>query len=102
MKLLEHKLSTDLYSKSTDWHQYLHYNSSHPEHTKKSVVYNQALKLSCICSEEKDFGKHVCEMKSWFSQRGYPQKLMETETSKVKFSGQRVPIGQKLDKVFCY
>ena len=29
-------------------------------------------------------------MKSWFSQRGYPQKLIETETSKVKFSGQRV------------
>ena len=41
-------------------------------------------------------------MKSWFSQRGYPQKLMETETSKVKFSGPRVPIGQKLDKVVCY
>ena len=29
-------------------------------------------------------------MKSWFSQRGYPQKLIKTEASKVKFSGQRV------------
>ena len=28
-------------------------------------------------------------MKSWFSQRGYPQNLIETETSKVKFSGRR-------------
>ena len=25
--------------------------SSHSEHTKKSVVYSQALRLSCICSE---------------------------------------------------
>ena len=29
-------------------------------------------------------------MKSWFSQEGHPQKLIETETSKVKFSGQSV------------
>ena len=29
-------------------------------------------------------------MKSWFSQRGYPQKLIGTETSKTRFSGQSV------------
>ena len=29
-------------------------------------------------------------MKSWFSQRGCPQKLIENEPSTVKFSGQRV------------
>ena len=29
-------------------------------------------------------------MKSWFSQRGYPPKLIETEARKVKLSGQRV------------
>ena len=38
VKLLEHNLPTYLYIKSTDVHQYLHYTSSHPEHTKKSVV----------------------------------------------------------------
>ena len=37
-------------------------------------------------------------MKSWFSQRGYPQKLIETETSKVKFSGQRVFHRTKVEK----
>ena len=71
VKLSCNKLSTDLYVKSTDRHQYLHYTSSHPEHTKKSVVYSQALRLSRICSKEKDFEKHICEMKSWFSQRRY-------------------------------
>ena len=29
-------------------------------------------------------------MKSWFSQRGCPQKLIETETSKVRFFGRTV------------
>ena len=56
--------STDLYIKPTDRHQYLHYTSSHPEHTKKSVVYSQTLRLSRICSEKKDLKKRICEMKS--------------------------------------
>ena len=98
MNLSGNELSTDLYIKPTDRHQYLHYTSSHPEHTKKSVVYRQALRLSQICSEEKYFKKHICKMKSWFSQRGYPQKLIETETSKVKFSGQRVFHRTKVEK----
>ena len=38
LELSGNKLSADLYIKSTDRHQYFHYISSHPEHTKKSVV----------------------------------------------------------------
>ena len=53
VKLLGNKLSTDLYSKSTDRHQYLHYMSSHPEHTKKSIVYCKSLSLSRKCLKEK-------------------------------------------------
>ena len=34
MNLSGNKVSTDLYIKSTDRHQYLHYTSYHPEHTK--------------------------------------------------------------------
>ena len=90
VKLSGNKLSTDLYIKSTDRHQYLHYTSSHPEHTKRYVVYSQTLRLSRIFSEEKDIEKHICETKSWFSQRGYPQKFIETKTRKVRFSGQGV------------
>ena len=37
-------------------------------------------------------------MKSWFSLRGYPHKLTENETSKVKFSGQRVFHRKKFEK----
>ena len=37
-------------------------------------------------------------MKSWFSQRGYSQKRVETETSKVKPSGQRVSHRTKVEK----
>ena len=53
MKLSGKKNCTYLYIKSTNRQQYLHYTSSHPEKTKKSLVYSKALRLSCICSEEK-------------------------------------------------
>ena len=40
VKLIDGKLETDLFMKPTDRHQYLYYLSSHPEHTKCSVVYS--------------------------------------------------------------
>ena len=73
------------------------YTSSHPEHTKKSVVYSQALRLSQICSQEKDLKKHICEMKSWFSQRGYPQKLI-VKLGKLNFLVKEFSIAQRLRK----
>ena len=36
------RLTTDLYSKPTDKHQYLHYSSCHPKHTKTSLPYSLA------------------------------------------------------------
>ena len=41
VKVIHGKLETDLYIKPNDHHQYLHYLSSHPEHTKCSIVYRQ-------------------------------------------------------------
>ena len=34
---------TDLYCKTTDCHQYLHYDSCHPDHMKKARIYSQGL-----------------------------------------------------------
>ena len=55
---------TDLYVKSTDCHQYLHYLSAHPNHTKRSVVFSQTLRISRLCSYEENFIKHKANMKS--------------------------------------
>jgi hypothetical protein len=35
-------LSTDVYYKPTDTHQYLHFGSCDPRHTKRSIPYNLA------------------------------------------------------------
>ena len=39
---------TDLHTKSTDCHQYLHCISSHPKHIKISSIYIQAPRVSHI------------------------------------------------------
>ena len=52
---------TDLYTKSTDCHQYLHCSSAHPDHLKNSSIDSQALRLSNICTYERDFQRHAID-----------------------------------------
>ena len=59
--------------------------SAHPYHTIKSVVFHQTLRISRLCSSEKDFEDHKEEMKSWFRKREYPENLIRSEMNKVKF-----------------
>ena len=45
-------MSTDIYNKPTDKHQYLSSQSCHPKHCTKSIPYSQALRIKRICSNE--------------------------------------------------
>ena len=83
VRLSNGNISTDLYVKPTNRHQFLHYTSSHPDHTKHSIVLSQALRVSRICSEKSDFLQHLEKMKSWFLVRGYPKDLIQSEMKKV-------------------
>ena len=51
----ENGLTTDLFVKPTDKHQYLHSASCHPRHCKTSIAHSQALRLRWICSNDSDF-----------------------------------------------
>ena len=53
------KLSTDVYHKPTDAHQYLNFRSCHPPHVKKGIPYGQALRLKRICDSEGKFEKKI-------------------------------------------
>ena len=45
-------ITTDLYVKPTDTQQYLMATSCHPNHTKRSIPYSQALRILRICSSK--------------------------------------------------
>ena len=51
VRLSDGNILTDLFVKPTDKHQFLHYTLSHPDHTKRCIVFSQALRVSRICSE---------------------------------------------------
>ena len=87
-------ITTDLHTKSTDCHQYLHCSSSHPDHIKNSIIYSQILRLSNISKYEEDFDKHALNMKSWFLERGYSNQMIDSQMGKVKFD-QKLKAGSK-------
>ena len=79
------KISTDLCVKSIFRYQFPHYTLPHPDHTKRSVVFSQTLRVSGISSDKSDIFKHP--EKKWshgFWVRGCPKDLIETEMKKDK------------------
>ena len=90
IKLADGKIVTDLYCKSTDTHQYLHYDSCHAEHIKRSIVFSQTLRLKRICSQKSDLNSHVKELKSWFSKRGYPDRIVTEQVNRALRSEENV------------
>ena len=78
------KLSTDLYVKETDSHQFLHFDSCHPYHTKKGIPYGQALRIRRICSDYDCFKSRVTDLKRWLVSRGYKGDLVESQIDKAR------------------
>ena len=70
------KLTTDLYTKPTDTHDYLLYSSAHPKNCKDSIPYSQFLRVRRICSDRKTFEKNVYELAIHFRRRKYPLELI--------------------------
>jgi hypothetical protein len=64
-------ISTDVYSKPTDTHQYLDFRSFHPKHVKQAILYGLALRLSRICSSEGKFDPQIEEFKGYLHKRGF-------------------------------
>ena len=73
------RLESTVHLKPTDRHQYLHYSSSHLEHTKRPIVFRQTLRVSRICSHEKYFQDHCLQTRLRFLERKYPEKLIDNE-----------------------
>ena len=87
--IVDNKLETDLFGKPTVCH---HFNSTRPFHTKKSSVYNQGLRIKRFYSSPLTFQKHLEFLKTWFSNRGYLQKVSDAQIKRLS--------KKSLDKLF--
>ena len=77
-------LTTDLYTKPTDTHNYLHFTSAHPPHCTKHGPYSQLLRIKRICSNHSDFIRHQEALTGYYKKRGYPSRILLENILKVE------------------
>ena len=68
------QIVTTLFKKPTDRQSFLHEKSYHPTSTKKSIPYSQAIRLSRICSDDKDYNAQLHLLKDKFIEKGYREQ----------------------------
>lgn len=78
------KISTDVYYKTTDTHQYLNFKSCHPTHIKRNIPYNLSRRICAIVSEEKTKDRRLMELKMYLSAQNYPEKLIDSAIEEAK------------------
>ncbi len=63
---------TELYTKETDTHNYLHYTSAHPQHCMKGAPYSEFLRIRRNCHHIADFELYSAKRIEDYLRRGYP------------------------------
>ena len=78
----EGNMTTDVYSKPTDKHQYLSPSSCHPKHCFKSIPFSQAIRVKRICSTVETIKQRLGDLRHHLKKRGYNDKVIESGFSK--------------------
>ncbi len=84
MKAKSNEITTSVYYKPTDSHQYFTFNSCHPRHTKLNIPYSQARRLCTIIDDKDELNSRLTEMSNFFSERGYPAGIIKMGIEKAK------------------
>jgi hypothetical protein len=80
----EGNMTTDLYSKPTDTHQYLSHSSCHTKHCFKSIPFSQAIRIGVkrICSTVETTKQRLGDLRHHLKRQGYNDKVIESGFSK--------------------
>ncbi len=78
----DRKLYTTMYTKPTDTHTYLHYQSAHSTHQKKSGPYSQLIRIRQICTNFDDFLANTKKILAYYKLRGYPNQTLQEALKK--------------------
>ena len=77
-------LRTEVYSKPTAGHLYLHPDSCHPKNQIDSIPYSQALRLNRNTSNSEKLSSTFEEYKNHFEARGYDRKTVNSHFEKAR------------------
>ena len=76
-------ISTDLYTKPTDIHNYLYYRSAHPKHCRAGLPFSQFLRIKRICSDNNTFVDRCRDMSRHFIRANYPANIIKEAFNRV-------------------
>ena len=69
-------IETDIYYKDTNAHDYLPYDSAHPDHSKDNVPYNLAKRIIVFVSNEEKIEYRLNELKNWLKSCKYLENVI--------------------------
>ena len=79
-------ISSGLYTKPADTHQYLLPSSDHPPHVHKHLPYGLGIRLRAIVSDDTWLEHHLSELTAFLTARGYPKPAVEEQLDRVRAS----------------
>ena len=88
VKIEGDSLVTDLFSKPTASHDYLHRSSYHPQHLLNALPKSQFIRIRRICSHLKDFKRHAKMFVEFFKKRGYRESELHKLVASVEGQSQ--------------
>ena len=77
-------LKTNLYTKPSQNHLYLHYSSYHRNMTKDNIIYGETIRTQCVTSDPQDLESNLGKLKIKFKRRGYPTQIIEQKISEAQ------------------
>ena len=81
-------IKTAIHIKPTNKEQYLHFESCHPFHTKRSIPYSMSIRGHRLVNNKENLDKYLVNLKQSLLERKYPAPLLEKHilNSEVKYT----------------
>ena len=81
------KISTDVFYKRTNTHDYLDFNSHHPMHVKRNIPYVLAKRIIVFTSDDKTMENHLMDLKNWLIKCNYPLNIIDKGIHNARLQG---------------
>ena len=80
-------IETDIYYKPTNAHDYLPYDSAHPDHIKKNIPYNLAKRVIVFVSNPEKVELRLKELKNYLIDCKYPEHIISKSIFNARLQG---------------
>ncbi len=68
---------TNVFYKETNTHEYLNFDSSHPDHVKNNIPYVLAKRIVVFTSRGDEMETNLEDLRQWLRKCGYPDRVIE-------------------------